>query len=358
MHNFEYTPELSAEVVSMITKLHEYKGRQKLLFNAHQDEIRTLANVAKIQSVGASNRIEGIFTSDKRLREIAEEKSAPMNRSEQEIAGYREVLKIIHENYDFIDVTPNMILQLHRDLYAYAPGGGCFKNSDNFIAETNQEGRQITRFVPVPAFQTDIFINDLCRKFSEAVAENKFDPLLLIPMFVLDFLCIHPFSDGNGRMSRLLTLLLLYKFGYTVGKFISVEMLIEQSKDTYYEALRSSSVGWHKNNNNYGPFIKYTLGILLKAYKEFEKRVHHISIKNKSARIKALVRESLTPITKKRIMEHCPDISKVTVERTLAELVKSGEIRKVGAGRLTAYISALQPFIDSTNRDLDIPRTK
>lgn len=340
MHDFKYIPKFTPEIVTMVTTLHEYKERQKLLSDVHRDEINKLTNIAKIQSVGASNRIEGIFTSDKRLQEIAEEKSLPMNRPEQEIAGYREVLKIIHENYDFISITPNIILQLHRDLYAYAPGGGCFKNSDNFIAETDQAGKKTTRFIPVPAFQTCDFVDHLCEKFSETIAENKFDPLLIIPMFVLDFLCIHPFSDGNGRMSRLLTLLLLYKFGYMVGKFISIEMLIEKSKDTYYEALYNSSIGWHENQNNYEPFVKYTLGVLLKAYNEFENRVRLINIKDKSVRIKTLIEESIVPISKKQIMEHCPNISKVTVERTLAKLVKRGEIRKIGAGKLTAYLSA------------------
>lgn len=226
---------------------------------------------------------------------------------------------------------------MHRDLHTYTPSGGCFKNSDSSIAETSN-GEQVIRFVPVPAFQTSDFMNDLCQKFSEASIENKFDSLLLIPMFILDFLCIHPFSDGNGRMSRLLTLLLLYKSGHTVGKFISIEMLIEQSKDTYYEALQSSSIGRHENRNNYEPFTKHMLGILLKAYKEFENRVRYINGKKKSDRIKILIDESIAPITKKQIMERCLDISKVTIERTLIKLVKSGDIRKIGNGKLTAYL--------------------
>ena len=338
MHIFRYEIELTSEIFSAITRLHEYKGRQDLLIDANEDELKTLIDIAKIQSVGASNRIEGIFTSDKRLKELTEEKSTPQNRSEQEIAGYREVLKTIHENYDYINLTSNVILQLHRDLYTYAPSGGNFKNADNVIAETDSEGNQSARFIPVPASQTPEFMNNLCKEFSEVFSENKTDKLLLIPMFILDFLCIHPFNDGNGRMSRLLTLLLLYKAGYTVGKYISIEMLIEKTKETYYEALQKSSVGWHENQNIYEPFVSYTLGILLKAYEEFENRVSCLKKVKKSAKIKMLIDKTVGSISKKQIMEYYPEISKVTVERTLIDLVKTGYIKKIGSGRNTAYI--------------------
>lgn len=338
MHIFRYEIELNSEILPMITRLHEYKGRQDLLIDAHKDELKTLVDIAKIQSVGASNRIEGIFTSDKRLKELTEEKSTPQNRSEREIAGYREVLKIIHENHDYITLTSNILLQLHRDLYTYAPSGGNFKNADNVIAETDSEGNQSARFIPVPAFQIPEFMNNLCKEFLKVFSENKTDKLLLIPMFILDFLCIHPFNDGNGRMSRLLTLLLLYQAGYTVGKYISIEMLIEKTKETYYEALQKSSVGWHKNRNTYEPFVSYTLGILLKAYEEFENRIGYLKKVKKSEKIKMLIDKTVGSISKKQIMEYYPEISKVTVERTLINLVKTGYIKKVGSGRNSAYI--------------------
>ena len=338
MHIFRYEIELNSEILPMITRLHEYKGRQDLLIDAHKDELKTLVDIAKIQSVGASNRIEGIFTSDKRLKELTEEKSTPQNRSEGEIAGYREVLKIIHENHDYITLTSNILLQLHRDLYIYAPSGGNFKNADNVIAETDSEGNQSARFIPVPAFQIPEFMNNLCKEFLKVFSENKTDKLLLIPMFILDFLCIHPFNDGNGRMSRLLTLLLLYQAGYTVGKYISIEMLIEKTKETYYEALQKSSVGWHENRNTYEPFVSYTLGILLKAYEEFENRIGYLKKVKKSEKIKMLIDKTVGSISKKQIMEYYPEISKVTVERTLINLVKTGYIKKVGSGRNSAYI--------------------
>lgn len=346
MRYFDYkkAPEklLTPEIVQMIGSLHEHKGKQELFLEANIDELKTLLEVALIQSTGASNRIEGIFTSDKRLEELVSQKAEPRNRSEQEIAGYREVLSTVHESYEYINPRPNIILQLHRDLYSYsqAGAGGSYKNSDNVIAETDAEGHQKARFIPVPAFQTAEAMDKLCTNFLEAWEAGQMDRLILIPMFILDFLCIHPFNDGNGRMSRLLTLLLFYKAGYIVGKYVSMEMLIEKTKETYYDALQVSSTGWHEETNTYEPFVKYYLGIMLKAYNEFESRVEHLKYRSmsKPERIKAVIDQKVGKITKKEIMELCPDISKITVERTLTELVKSGYIAKVGAGPATGYV--------------------
>ena len=346
MRDFDYNtiPEklLTSEIVQMLGSIHEHKGKQELFLEANIDELKTLLEVALIQSTGASNRMEGIFTSDKRLEELVSQKAEPRNRSEQEIAGYREVLATIHESYEYINPRPNIILQLHRDLYSYSQGfaGGSYKNSDNVIAETDAEGHQKARFIPVPAFQTAEAMDELCTRFLEAWDADRMDKLVLIPMFILDFLCIHPFNDGNGRMSRLLTLLLFYKAGYIVGKYVSMEMLIEKTKETYYEALQASSSGWHEGENSYEPFVKYYLGIMLKAYNEFESRVEHLKHRrlSKPDRIKAVIDNKVGKITKKEIMELCPDISKVTVERTLTDLVKSGYVAKVGAGPSTGYV--------------------
>ncbi len=333
---------LTPEIVQMVGSIHEHKGKQELFLEANIDELKTLLEVALIQSTGASNRIEGIFTSDTRLEELVSQKSEPKNRSEQEIAGYREVLATIHENYEYITTRPNIILQLHRDLYSFSQGaiGGNYKNSDNIIAERDTEGNQKIRFVPVPAYQTPEAMENLCNRFIEEWEANSIDKLILIPMFILDFLCIHPFNDGNGRMSRLLTLLLFYKAGYIVGKYVSMEMLIEKTKETYYEALESSSFNWHENDNDYEPFVKYYLGIMLKAYNEFESRVEHLKHRNlsKPDRIKNVIDQKVGKITKKEIMDLCPDISKVTVERTLTDLVKNGYIAKVGSGPTTGYV--------------------
>lgn len=346
MKEFDYSDEpkklLTPEIVQMLSTLHEHKGRQDLFLEAHEDELKILLDAAMIQSTGASNRIEGIFTSDRRLEELVRQKAEPHNRSEQEIAGYREVLSVIHENYEYINPTPNVILQLHKNLYSYSEGsaGGTYKNSDNIIAETDSDGRQKARFIPVPAWQTADRMDEMCSRFIEAWNADRIDRLILIPMFILDFLCIHPFNDGNGRMSRLLTLLLFYKAGYTVGKYVSLEMLIEKSKETYYETLQASSYGWHAGNNSYEPFVRYYLGVSLKAYNEFESRVEYLRNKgiSKPERIKAVIDQHIGRITKKQIMELCPDISKVTVERTLTDLVRSGYISKIGAGPSTGYI--------------------
>lgn len=346
MRTFDYTEApkklLTPKIVQSIALIHEHKGRQDLFIEANKDELNTLVDIAMIQSTGASNRIEGISTTDKRLEELVSQKAEPHNRSEQEIAGYREVLATIHESYEYIALNPNIIRQLHRDLYSYSTGpvGGSYKNSDNVIAETDAEGHQKTRFTPVPAFQTAQAMDLLCSAFNQAWQDDKIDKLILIPMFILDFLCIHPFNDGNGRMSRLLTLLLLYKAGYIVGKYISIEMLIEKTKSTYYDVLKESSTGWHEGTNTYKPFVEYYLGVLIKAYNEFETRIQYLTTKklSKPDRIKAIVQSRVGKFTKKEIMMQCPDISRATVERTFAQMMKERLISKVGSGPATAYI--------------------
>jgi len=345
MKSFEYKsspkPLLTPDIVAMLTSIHEHKGKQELFIEANADVLNTMMEVAKIQSTGASNRIEGIHTTDKRLEEIVKDRSAPRNRTEQEIAGYRDVLADIHESYDYIHPCPNIILQLHKQLYSFSQKsvGGSYKNSDNLITETDADGNESIRFTPVPAYLTANAMENLCSAFTDGIEKGSFDALLLIPMFILDFLCIHPFNDGNGRISRLLTLLLFYRAEYIVGKYISLEKLIENSKDTYYEALQASSSGWHDNSNDYIPFVRYYLGILQKAYTEFEERITYLKYRglSKPDRIKAVIDRKIGKTTKKEVMEFCPDISKVTVERTLTALVKEGYLVKIGSGRSTAY---------------------
>lgn len=346
MHEFDFINRpknlLTPEVVSILTRLHECRGRQELFIEAEADVLTALLEVAKIQSAGSSNRIEGIYTTDERLNALVQEKVKPRNRNEEEISGYRDVLATIHESYEYIAPRPNNILQLHRDLYSFSSSavGGVYKNSDNIIAEKHAYGTETVRFRPVPAFQTADAMLNLCTRFNDAIEAGTYDPLLLMPVFILDFLCIHPFNDGNGRMSRLLTLLLLYRAGFIVGKYISIEMLIEKSKDSYYEALQASSQNWHENGNDYLPFLKYMLGVVVKAYNEFEDRVeymHHRKM-SKADRIKALIEKTPGKISKKDIAMACPDISVTTIERTLAELVATGFIEKVGVGRASAYV--------------------
>ncbi len=346
MHTFDYreTPKklLTPDIVNMLSLLHEFRGKQELYIEAESDVLTALLDIAKIQSTKASNKIEGIYTSDERLEALVMEKSEPRNRSEEDIAGYREVLATVHDSYEYIPIRPNNILQLHRDLYSFSSSdtGGKFKNTDNVIAESGKDGKQRVRFAPVPAFQTAEAMEMLCAEFNSAIERSEYDALLLIPMFVLDFLCIHPFNDGNGRMSRLLTLLLLYRSGYIVGKYVSMEMLIEKTKETYYEALQSSSTGWHENSSDYTSFVKYYLGIVLKGYNEFQDRIEHLKYRklSKTDRVKAIFDKKLGIIKKSDIASLCPDISETTIERTLKELLESRFVEKVGKGRATGYV--------------------
>lgn len=338
----EYSKLLTPEVVTYLTQIHEYKGQQNLFIEAKADALSNLLEVAKIQSTEASNRIEGIITTDDRLKKIVREKTMPQTRSEKEIAGYRNVLATIHENHDFIPPKPSIILQLHRDLYKFSGKaiGGSYKNSDNFIEEKLSNGRQILRFQPVPAWETPEAMTALCDAFREAMDDPELDPLLLIPIFILDFLCIHPFNNGNGRMSRLLTLLLLYRSGYIVGKYISIEKLISDTKETYYEVLQQSSNNWHEGTNDYAPFVTYMLGILVAAYRDFETRIELLTNRglSKPDRVREIIKKHHGKITKSEIMAQCPDISQITIQRALADLLKNGEIARLGGGRYTSYV--------------------
>ena len=337
----EYQKLLSPEIVSYLAQIHEQKGQQNLFIEAQKDALSELLEIAKIQSTEASNRIEGIITTDDRLKKIVMNKTTPKGRSEREIAGYRDVLNTVHENYDYIPVRPGMILQLHRDLYKFSNSaiGGSFKNSDNIIAEELSDGTKRVRFQPVPAWETTEAMDALCNALQEASTDPELDPLLLMPMFILDFLCIHPFNDGNGRMSRLLTLLLLYRSGYFVGKYISIERLIADSKETYYEVLQESSTGWHEGTNDYLPFVRYMLGVVIAAYREFASRVDILITRglSKPDRVREIIRSTTGRITKTQIMRQCPDISQKTVERALADMLKNGDIIKISGGRYTSY---------------------
>ena len=331
-----------SDILGLVASIYKEAGKQELYLKQKPEALEKLVELAKVRSTEASNAIEGIVTTSTRLRQLVEEKTTPRNRDEQEIAGYRDVLATIHESHDYIAPTPGTILQLHRDLYKFSGKaiGGSYKNSDNVIAEERADGTRVVRFQPVSAWETGETMNRLCSAFNEALTDAELDPLLLIPLFVLDFLCIHPFNDGNGRMSRLLTLLLLYRAGYIVGKYISIEKLISDSKETYYEALQASSDGWHEGSNDYAPFVTYLLGVIVAAYREFGDRVALMSDRelSKPQRVREVIREHLGKITKSEIMAKCPDISQVTVQRALSQMLKDGEIKKLSGGRYAAYV--------------------
>lgn len=345
MKEFDYIEKwkklLTPDIVNYLTTIHEYRGEQRLIAERHADVLESLVEVARIQSTESSNKIEGIYTSDERLKKIVLDKTMPKTRNECEIAGYRDVLNTIHESFQHIPIRDTFILQLHRDLYRFenANDGGKFKTSDNIIEEEDSQGNKFVRFRPLPAWETPEAIANLCAAYNEAVNRREADPLLIIPMFIIDFLCIHPFNDGNGRMSRLLTLLLLYQHDYIVGKYISLEKLIEKTKDGYYEVLQKSSIGWTEDENDYEPFVKYMLGIITAAYRDFFERAKMVEEKKvpKPDRIEELIKNHVGTITKSEIIENTPGISQTTIQRTLTELVKKKKIIKIGGGRYTKY---------------------
>ena len=338
----EYNSVISNNnIINLISKIHEYKGKQSYLLNVKEETLETLLKIAKIESTSSSNKIEGISTTDKRINEIVNQNLDPKNRNEEEIAGYRDVLSLIHDNYEFIDINHNTILQLHRDLYKYTgySYGGKFKNSQNYIEEIDDKGEKKIRFTPLSPFETPLAIDELCKNYNELVQSETCDLLVLIPIFIFDFVSIHPFNDGNGRMSRLLTLLLLYKANYLVGKYISIEKIIEDTKESYYDTLQKSSANWYSNENNYSYFVEYYLGIILRAYKELDSRIRIVDDKKITSydRITNVFKDNIIPIDKSFIISKCPDLSETTIERILNTLLKEGKITKISGGRYTKY---------------------
>lgn len=325
-------------ITNAITELNTKESMRKTDFR----EIFTkLESISKIQSVKGSNAIEGIVTSEKRIAEIVNGNSAPLNHNEAEIAGYRDALNYIHTGHDRLDIREDTILMLHRTMLSYAPvTGGSYKESDNVVMEIDSVGNRKVRFSPVSAAETPKAMEQLLLAYKDAGSNYYINQLLLIPCFILDFLCIHPFADGNGRMSRLLSLLMLYNNGFDAGKYISFEEQINNHKDMYYEALRVSSDGWHTNENSYFPFIENFLTTLLMCYKELDKRFAVVQGKrvSKHERVEATVLNSLLPISKKEICYILPDVSKTTVEAVLSEMVKAGVAEKIGASVNTKYI--------------------
>ena len=345
MKQFLYTENwkklLTPNIVSLLTSIHEYKGEQNQFIKWNIERLMKQSKMARVQSTIASNKIEGITTTDYRFRKLIMDGAMPENESEKEIAGYCDVLNTIHESHEYIPVHSNYFLQLHGDLYKYNSSsfGGEFKARDNVIAEIDYTGNRRIRFQSMEALATPEAMNNLCEAYNDALQEG-IEPLLLMPMFILDFLCIHPFDDGNERMSRLITLLLLYKSGYIVGKYISIEKLIERTNESYYEVLKASSYGWYENDNNYEFFVEYYLGIIVAAYKEFSTRVQTLieAGMSKPDRSREVIKRQIGKITKGEILEMCPDISATTVQRTLTDLVKSNEIIKLSSGRYASYI--------------------
>ncbi len=344
MRDFDYSKlkkaKWSNEILAYVAQIHELKGKQEFFLTQNTDSMNRLIEIAKIQSTQSSNSIEGIRTTETRLKQILAEKTAPKNRDEEEIAGYRDALNIIHENYEYIPISTNYILQLHKIIYSHSNKsfGGHLKSVQNYISATDADGKSYTLFTPLSPYETPTAIEKICQEYNKAIAECEVDPLILIPTFIHDFLCIHPFLDGNGRMSRLLTTLLLYKSGYVVGKYISLEAKIAATKDLYYGALSQSQKGWNTAEENKEAFIKYILGTIVSAYRDFEERAALVSEKTTAIN---MVRKAITNIigkfNKNTLQKLCPAVSIKSLEKALKTMCETGEIEKHGTGKSTFY---------------------
>lgn len=346
MRYFDYSRykslKLDTGMIKLLVSVYEAKGRQEQYLSKKPEELSRLIEISKAQSTEASNAIEGIRTTETRLKQLVLNKSTPRNRNEEEIAGYRDALNTIHENFEFIPITPNYILELHKILMSHVKeidDGGKYKSSQNQISGTDGNGKSYLIFKPLQPFETPIAMESLCQAYNIAIEERIIDPLILIPIFIHDFLCIHPFRDGNGRMSRLLTILLLYRSGYKVGRYISLEAKIASIKDLYYDALYESQDGWHEEKDDPTPFIKYMLSIIDMAYSDLDARVSLVTKKvNANEMVELAFGKKIGMITKTDIAELCPGLSISAVEKGIAKLLAHGKIIKLGSGRSTFYL--------------------
>ena len=329
-----------SEILGLIAAIYKEAGKQELYLKQRPEELEKLIEIAKIQSTEASNAIEGIVTTSTRIKQLVEEKTTPKNRDEQEIAGYRDVLNIIHENFDVIPISQNYILQLHKILYSHMNNfmAGKTKNVQNYISATYPDGHVQVLFTPMAPCETPEAIDKICEEYNLEIGNMALEPLILIPVFIHDFLCIHPFNDGNGRMSRLLTTLLLYRNGFYVGRYISLEGKIAKNKDLYYDALSRSQDGWHEGTEDIIPFIKYMLGIILAAYKDFEDRMDLIGVKLSALEmVRRASKNKLGRFNKQDIRELCPNLSDSSIEGALRKMLSSGELKREGKGKNTCY---------------------
>lgn len=345
MRDFNYNllkdKKWDLEIINYVSTIEKFKGRGEVFLSQKAHILDNLVELAIIQSTESSNKIEGIRTTDSRIQDLLQKNIKPKNRDEEEILGYQDVLRTIHESYKYIPISSDVILQLHKNLFRYSEKsiGGRYKNSQNYISETNQNGESYVIFTPLDPFQTPIAMEMICDSYNKEIDKGEIHPLILIPSFIHDFLCIHPFNDGNGRMSRLLTTLLLYKEGYMVGRYVSLEEKIEKIKINYYKSLEYSGQSRSTNDEDKIYFIKYILGIITSAYRDFEERVD-IFDNNLSAFdiVKNAVNSQLGKFTKSDIMKVTPSISRASVENSLKELVDAGVIERHGKGRGTFYV--------------------
>lgn len=346
MRRFDYSflrnIKVPVNFMTFTNAIYTLKNLEEEKKNIYPDIFTALQKIAIVQSVKGSNEIEGIVTTDKRIEEIVNQSSAPRNHNEQEITGYKNALNLIHSDSDKMSLNEDLILNLHKILLEKieVSYGGSYKTEDNIIRESYKDGTSFVRWVLVSSQDTPKAMKELILAYMEARDDSLIDGLLLIPCVILDFLCIHPFRDGNGRISRLLTLFLLYKSGFDISKYISFEEQINKMKGNYYEALKRSSIGWHDNQNDYIPFIENFLYTLYLCYKELDKRFLTLGTKkvSKKKRVESAIMNSFLPISKKELQALLPDISLTTIEAVLASMLNDGKIKKFGSTKSAKYI--------------------
>ena len=335
MRSFNYSAfkeqKWDSDILGLIAAIYKEAGKQEQYLKQRPQEMEKLVEIAKIQSTEASNAIEGIVTTSTRIKQLVEEKTTPRNRDEQEIAGYRDVLNVIHESFDAIPITQNYILQLHKMLYSHMnnPLAGRTKSVQNYISAAYPDGHTEILFTPLAPYETSEALDRICEEYNRVIGNLEVEPLIIIPIFIHDFLCIHPFNDGNGRMSRLLTTLLLYQNGFYIGKYISLEAKISKNKDLYYSALSQSQTGWHEGKEDALPFIKYILGTILASYKDFEERTSLVQEKLPALEMVRMASKSkIGRFNKQDIRELCPTLSDSSIEGALRKLVAAGELKR------------------------------
>ena len=298
-----------------------------------------MENIARLASVKYSNEIEGIVTSDERIQEIVMRGGTPKDHSEEEIAGYRDALDLIHRESDRLRFDKDTILDLHSLLKTKESNIRSYKTRDNAIVSIDSQGRRYLVYEPVPASETDDHMEQLCLAYSE-LSTQGYEPLLYIPCVILDYLCIHPFIDGNGRTSRLLTMLLLYKEGIDVCRYVSMDEHISLTKGDYYHSLQMSSFGWKENRWSYFPFIRYFLTMLLKCYIDLDTRfalVDGKGVKRKQT-VESILSGSVAPMSIGQIRKVLPDMSVYTIQKVLKTLLSDGKIEKIGNTKGARYI--------------------
>ena len=342
MHRFDYSEilgEIPLDITRMMMDISRMRSMEGIRRKEYRKDYERIEEIAKLASVKYSNEIEGIVSTDERIREIVLRGGTPANHSEVEISGYKDVLNEIHLAHEKIRFDRDTVLRIHRTLHTKGSDIDGFKREDNAIVSVDGNGRRILVFEPVPAYETEDHMEQLFLAYSE-LSTQGYEPLLYIPCIILDFLCIHPFADGNGRTSRLLTELLLYKEGYDICKYVSMDEHIAYTRGNYYSSLGQSSQGWRENRWTYFPFIRYFLRMLVECYMDLDTRFMIIDGKglNRTQSVEEILKKSIAPMSKRQICVALGGVSPNTIEKSLKQLMKEGRIERIGETKAARYV--------------------